>query len=78
LPVRKTLDQGYTSRSAALRQAGDTCSGFGNDLAMDDENRERDGAASGRDKATESEPTEAGHSTSATQPERNREDEPPG
>ncbi len=32
---------------------------------------------SGRDKATESEPTKTGHSTAETQEERNKEDEPP-
>jgi hypothetical protein len=39
--------------------------------------RDHDGV-SGRDRDTESEPTESGHSTSDTQEERNREDEPPG
>lgn len=43
-----------------------------------DDQHQDDDKVSGRDRATESEPTESGHSTADTQEERNREDESPG
>ena len=43
-----------------------------------DGERGRDYSVTGRDRETESEPTESGHSTADTQVERNEEDEPPG
>jgi hypothetical protein len=43
-----------------------------------DEHHEDNDRVSGRDRDTESDPTESGHSSADTQVERNQEDEPPG
>jgi hypothetical protein len=46
-------------------------------MSSDKNTDESDGQASGRDKSTETEPTESGHSTADTQADRNSEDESP-